>query len=241
MPIETPPPKYAAIINAIQARIEAGSYPGGSLRPSEAALAREFGASRSTVVRALEFLRERGWVDAQQGRGRTVLGRPPAPARSMPERVRAILTASEQAGGTLLAAGPAAAPARAAAALRLPEGAAVVARRLLVRAVVGPVELLTAYVPAELAVAAGLAVREPLRDGLLSHLRRHGVSPDHVLERISARPPTTREARLLEIGSRDCLLTVLWTVCDRAGHTFLAVDAAFPQARRSLEDTFHIA
>ena len=38
VPIETPPPKYTTIINAVQARIEAGTYRPGMLLPSEAAL-----------------------------------------------------------------------------------------------------------------------------------------------------------------------------------------------------------
>ena len=206
--------------------------------PSEAVLAKEFGASRSTVVRALEFLRQQGWVDAQQGKGRTVLG-PPSPPRSMPERVQAILTVGEQTAGVLLTAGQVAAFGLIASALLVPEGAAVVARRLLVRADARPVELRTVYVPTGVAAATGLAGSTPLPDGLLAHLVRRGMAvPYHVVERISARQPTAQEAAVLEIGRRDCLLTALWSVRDRAGRALLAIDAAFPASRRALEDCF---
>jgi GntR family transcriptional regulator len=89
--IEPMPPKYAAIANALQTRIENGVYPIADMLPSEAQLVREFSASRSTVVRALEYLRQLGYIEGVQGKGRMVLGRPSAPASPRPSRVRAAL------------------------------------------------------------------------------------------------------------------------------------------------------
>src|SRR6266511_3694699 len=64
MPVEVTPPKYVVIINALQGRIEDGTYPAGALLPSEATLTREFAAARPTVVRALEYLRQQGWIES---------------------------------------------------------------------------------------------------------------------------------------------------------------------------------
>lgn len=240
MPIETVTPRYAAIVNTIQARIEDETYPPGSMLPSETALMREFDVARTTVVRALEFLRTQGWIEAQQGKGRFVLGRPARASRRSPEQAYALLNADETAGVKLLEVGPVMAPGRAAHALGIGLNTPVVARRrLVVVDGVGPVELGTAYVPVELAAGTDVGASNPLPDGLLRHLAsRKGVEFDHATERISARLPTSEEVGLLEIGRRDPLLTVLLAVCDRAGQPLVAVDVVLPATRHELEDVF---
>lgn len=70
------PPKYVVIINALQQRINNGTYPPGGRLPSESDLIREFGASRPVVVRALDLLRQDGWIESRQGKGRFALSRP---------------------------------------------------------------------------------------------------------------------------------------------------------------------
>lgn len=76
MPIEYAAPKYVTIVNTMQARIEDGTYASGVMLPSETVLMGEFKASRPTVVRALEILRQDGWINSQQGRGRFVSAKP---------------------------------------------------------------------------------------------------------------------------------------------------------------------
>ena len=58
--MEFTPPKCAQIVNAIRERISDGTYPPGSMLPSETQLVREFATSRTTVVRALQMLRLQG-------------------------------------------------------------------------------------------------------------------------------------------------------------------------------------
>ena len=67
--LEFSPPKYAQIVNAVQRRIQDGTYLPGALLPSESQLVREFGVSRPTVVRALQVLQSQGWIDREHGRG----------------------------------------------------------------------------------------------------------------------------------------------------------------------------
>src|SRR5690348_15067878 len=81
VPIEVAPPKYVLIVNAVQQRIESGTYPAGVMIPSETELMREFGASRPIMVRALDLLRQDGWIESHQGKGRFVLGRPARASR----------------------------------------------------------------------------------------------------------------------------------------------------------------
>jgi GntR family transcriptional regulator len=240
VPIEVAPPKYVVMVNALQERIGNGTYPPGAMLPSESELIREFGASRPIVVRALDLLRQDGWIESRQGKGRFVLGPAARSSRRGREHSYELLEGAETAGIKLLEAKPVKASARVAAALDLPAGAPLVARRRLVVADgIGPVELGTAYLPQDLAEGTDVGSSTPLPEGLLRHIaQRKGVQFDHAAERISARTPTAEEAGLLEIGRRDPILTVLLSICDRVGTPLLAVDVLLPAARHELEDVF---
>jgi GntR family transcriptional regulator len=61
--------RYHQIADELRARVEHGDYGAGRLLPSEAELSTTFDASRVTVRRALEVLREEGLVDSRQGFG----------------------------------------------------------------------------------------------------------------------------------------------------------------------------
>ena len=240
MPIEVAPPKYVVIVNAVQQRIEDGTYPLGSMLPSETELIREFGASRPVVVRALDLLRQDGWIESRQGKGRFVLGRPGGADQRQRERRYAVLEDDERAGSTLLTAGAVPAPPRAAVALGIEPGTPVVARRRLITIDgLGPVELGTAFLPADLADGTGVGGGDALPEGLLRHVAsRKRVRFDHVSERISARLPDAEEARLLQIAEQDPVLTVLLSVCDRTAKPLLAVDLLLPARRHDLEDVY---
>ncbi len=237
MPVEVSPPKYVVIINALQGRIEDGTYPAGALLPSEATLTREFAAARPTVVRALEYLRQQGWIESRQGRGRFVLGKPTVAGARLSGYGYVLLNTGEDSSVTVLAAGLASASRRIAAMLGVAVGSTVVIRRRLVTiAGAGPAELHTVYAPADIASGTALGAREPLPDGLLTHLRRRtGVDLDHASERISARPASVSEARVMKVTARDCVLTVLLILHTRAGRPLAAIEVVLPASRRSLE------
>jgi GntR family transcriptional regulator len=240
MPIEFTPPKYAVIVNTLQERIGNGTYPPGSTLPSETALMREFSVSRPTAVRALELLRQQGWVEAQQGRGRTVIGSPESRGRRPPGYVREVLGLRETALVKVVSAGPVLAPPRAAAGLEIPAGTAVIARcRVVSHEQLGPIEVSTLYLPVELAAGTQVSNPVPLAEGVLVHLTRlRAVEFDHAVQRVSAKLPTPDECELLGIGRRDVLLTTLMTVFDRVGKPSLAIDTLLPVGRRELEDAF---
>lgn len=61
--------RYQAIADELRARIEGGDFGAGRLLPSEAELSGTYEASRVTVRRALELLRDEGLVDSRQGFG----------------------------------------------------------------------------------------------------------------------------------------------------------------------------
>lgn len=242
MPIEYRPPKYITIVNALQARIEDGTYTPGEMLPSETALMSEFDTSRPTVVRSLEILRQAGWIDAQQGKGRFARSKPAEP-RSLPARAASLLASEVEGRLRILDVGERPAPARASSALPLDEGEPVMVRRRLVSADgLGPVELSIVYVPRDLADGTAIGSPTPLVAGVLRHLAvRKGLAFDHVTERISARPATAEEADLLDAGPDSWLLTALFSVHARGGGPAFAVDVAVPPSRHGFEDSFPIA
>jgi GntR family transcriptional regulator len=68
--------RYLTIAGQLRERLEAGEFPAGRLLPSEAELSEAYDASRVTVRRALETLREDGLVDSRQGFGWFAAGPP---------------------------------------------------------------------------------------------------------------------------------------------------------------------
>jgi LacI family transcriptional regulator len=77
-------PKHRAIYEVLQREIATGAYPDGRL-PTEADLVRRFAASRPTVARALDALRQQGLIERRAGQGtflRAGSRADPAPAKT---------------------------------------------------------------------------------------------------------------------------------------------------------------
>jgi GntR family transcriptional regulator len=242
MPLEPIPAKYAIIASALKTRITTGAYPVGAMLPSEAQLVREFSASRSTVVRALEYLRQLGYIEGVQGKGRMVLGPPPPPASQPPSRVGLALHAPEATAATLVGAGRAPASPRVAATLAIPTGEPVVARQRLMPATdAGWPTLSTVYLPAVAAGGTAFTATDLLREGALDHLerRRQLVAAD-VVERVGVRTASARETTLLTLDHASSVLTSLLIVRNSGGHPVLVLDLVIPVPPIGLEDTFRL-
>ena len=65
--------KYEEIASVLRDRIADGVYPVDSMLPTQAELAKEFGASRMTVKKAIEILIIEGLIYSKQGNGTKVL------------------------------------------------------------------------------------------------------------------------------------------------------------------------
>lgn len=68
--------RYREIADELRVAVAGGEYGAGRLLPSEAELSARFDASRVTVRRALELLRDEGLLDARQGFGWFVASAP---------------------------------------------------------------------------------------------------------------------------------------------------------------------
>jgi GntR family transcriptional regulator len=210
--------------------------------PSEAQLVREFAASRSTVVRALEYLRQLGYIEGVQGKGRMVLGRPLALASRPPERVRAALHAAEAPAAVLIGAGRAPASTRVAATLAISVGEPVIARQRLILATDADRPTLnTVYLPAVESAGTAFHRADLLREGALDHLerRRHFVATD-VIEHLSTRAVSAREATLLALDRNTCVLTSLLIARNATGRPLLVVDLAIAVPSQGLVDIFKL-
>src|SRR5262249_11913970 len=157
-----------------------GEYPPGSLLPSEHQLSDEFQIARPTVVRALRVLRQDGWIETQQGKGSFVRGRPALAGLETARPGEEALSRDEsRAAGDLIEAGMAPPPARVGALRGKAGGGEVLCRRRLVRHDGEPSEIVTWWIPAELAAGTELASSEPLHGGVRAHLaRRKGIRID---------------------------------------------------------------
>jgi len=242
MPYEYTPPKYAQVIDELRRRIESGEYPPGSLLPSEHQLSDEFQIARPTVVRALRVLRQDGWIETQQGKGSFVRGRPALAGLESPRTGEEALNRDEsREPGEVIEAGITPPPPRVAALLGAAGKGGVLARRVLVRQDGEASELVTWWVPAALAEGTDLGKSELLQGGVRGHLsRRKGARVDHVLEQVTARHPSSGEAKLLGVGKSAAMLVMYVAARDASGGPVLVLEVVMPGDRHELEDAYQV-
>ncbi|MDQ2873949.1 MAG: GntR family transcriptional regulator [Actinomycetota bacterium] len=236
-------PKYAQVVAEIKRRIEQGTYPPGSLLPSEHQLAVEFGVSRPTIVRSLSALRHDGWIDTQQGKGSFVRGRP---AFADAERTRpahdVLEVAETELSGELVQAGVKLAPPHVVALLGLEPGARAFMRQRLLTDDGEPVELASAWLPLDLAAGTDLASPDLLAESIRHHLQsRKKIRLDHAVEQITARHPAGEEASLLRVTADTPVLSVIVTAYDAAGRAVQVSDLVLPGQRHELRDAYPLA
>ncbi|WP_242882448.1 GntR family transcriptional regulator [Actinomadura litoris] len=212
-----PPAKAQAITSALAARIVEGEMAAGAWLPSERELAREFGADRSTVRRALRMLAEQGLVQARRGAGVQV--RPERPVR------RAASDVTRQVGGwrgfhvsvradgrrpfTRTEVRETDADAQVARRLAVPPGTRVL-ERARIQGVEGepPVQTATTWVIME--IVARIPVLREIDTGpggIYSRLEEAGHRITFE-ESVTCRMPLVDEQRTLAIGAEQPVLTV---------------------------------
>ena len=234
------PPKYAQVVAEIKSRIERGQYPPGSLLPSEHQLVTDFGVSRPTIVKALAFLRQDGWIDTQQGRGSFVRGRPALAGAERTRPAQSVLELPEASlSGELVQAGVKLPPGYVTRLLGLEPGAKAFLRQRLLGDGDGPVELASVWLPMELASGTSLASPDLLDESIRHHLQaRKQIRFDHAVERISARLPAGEEAGLLQVAPDSPVLNVIVTVYDAAARPLQVVDIVLPGDRHEIHDAY---
>jgi GntR family transcriptional regulator len=243
MPYEYTPPKYAQVVQEIQRRIESGEYPAGSPLPSEHQLSEMFHVARATVARALQILRQDGWIVTQQGRGSFARGRPPWIALKSRTAEGAGLDRDESAElGDPVEVDVRVPPSRVAELLGSDSERPVVARQRLLRSGRDAYEMVTWWVPAELAEGTGVAAPELISGGVLKHLgQRKGAQIHHIVEQIAARHPTAREVRLLGVEESAAMLVMYLAAHNIDDVPILVLQVVMPGREQELENIYPYA
>ena len=234
------PPKYAQVVGEIKRRIETGTYPAGSLLPSEHQLVEAFGVSRPTIVKALGELRQDGWIDTQQGKGSFVRGRPALAGAERTRPAHEVLELPEaEVSGELVQAGVKLAPPHVRALLRLKPGDRAFVRQRLLTDEGEPVELASSWLPLELAAGTDLASPDLLNESIRHHLQaRKKIRLDHAVEQITARHPEGEEAALLRVAPDAPVLSVIVTAYDATARPIQVSDLVLPGQRHELRDAY---
>ncbi|WP_433259762.1 GntR family transcriptional regulator (plasmid) [Streptosporangium sp. CA-135522] len=212
--------KHRQIAEDLRAAIRSGEYPPGSPLPSHLELVERYGVSRSTVNTALGFLEAERLTRGVPGQGVFVLEW--RPVRVAVSRYAAVLepggqlgpweTACQQAGvnGAMVTIGVdcVLASVEVAAALGLGEGAQVIRRSRHAMIDRMPVQLHTAFYPADLVEGTPLAGTAKVVGGVYAAMRAAGFLPAAADEKVSTRPADHDEAAQLGLRQGTPVLTV---------------------------------
>jgi GntR family transcriptional regulator len=205
-------PVYKQIADHLRAAIAGGRLHEGDQLPSEAQLMDHYGVARMTIRNAMRLLQDEGLVTAEHGKGVYVRSRPPVrrlasdrfAQRHRKEGKAAFITEAEQAGATpqvdMIEIGESQPPSEIADRLGLSEGAAVVVRSRRYLLDGKPVEIAVSYIPAGLARGTPISDPDPGPGGIYARLEEHGHILERFTEDVTARMPTPKETRLLNLS-----------------------------------------
>lgn len=208
-------PAYRQIEDQLHDLIRAETLRPGDRMPPERDLARRFGVSRMTLRQALDALVRRGLL-ARNGRRGTFVAAPKVEQdlrvlRSYPDELHG---QGRAASTRLLGRNVVAAPARVAAALRLPAGACVIELERLRSADGLPFVAETSWLPAELFPVIGAGFRD---GSLWDAMSVAGHTVARAIERLEPVVAGPAEAALLHVAEGSPLMLVERTSFDRAG------------------------
>ena len=201
--------RYMRVASALAETIDAGKFVEREALPSERALSEEFDVSRETMRKAIKLLEARGYLVSRHGRGTFVA---PEPLRDMQRSIEGLSDEAARNGRALdqqiLFCGAVAAPAAAAAALKLDTGTLVARVRRVRRLDGNPTGIHDSF----------LSVDDPRRltralfeqSGSLYRVLRNefGIVLTDAAERISAVSAEGDEARCLAVWPNAPLLRV---------------------------------
>lgn len=213
--------RYRTIAQSLRAEIISGALAPGAVLPSEADLARAHGASRVTIRKALDVLRDDGLVDSRQGFGWFVSG---TPVRQPLTRVATIddqlAAAGHVAERQVLAFGFEPTPDRLVGVFGGDTVLRVVRRNL---ADGRPFDLVTVWVPEALGSGLSRDAVESASFYQLLDIRFGGAS-----QTIGAAVATETDADLLDVPVGSPLLVVERVSIDVEGSPVLVADHRFP-------------
>jgi len=213
-------PAYVRVLNDLRQKIESGAIPPGDAIPSVSALAQQHKVAGTTVQKAIRALKAAGLVESTIGKGVYVREVKLLVSRSA-DFVSPVPEGGKMPHGKSLPVeiDEVEPPDDIAEKLDVDLGESVVRRRRVMIDDAGDaLEIATSYIPMSIARGTPLERAPKLKDAMPSALKRFGYPPRGSREWVSARMPTTDEARTLKISAGTPVLRTLrltWTDDDR--------------------------
>lgn len=234
-------PAYRQIADRLRGRIASGELAPGDRVPSEAELMDTYSAARATVRQAVGVLRTEGLVVAEQGRGAFVRGRPPVrrlaydrfARRHRDEGKAAFLAEMEgrRPQVEVLAVEPYTAPAEVAERLGVPPESKVLRRFRRYLDDGQPLETATSYIPWSLAEGTAMVDANPGPGGIYARIEEQGHRLGKFTEEVTARMPTSEEARALALPTGTPVLHLVRTAYDTDGQAVEVCDTVMAADR----------
>lgn len=228
----SPVPLYYQIARQLQDDIEAGVIQPGSRLDNEVELAEKLLVSRPTVRQAIRVLVDQGLVVRRRGVGTIVVPRVVRRPIALSSLYDDLAHAQRKPTTKVLRIAEEPPPPEVATRLVLGDGAPVLVIDRIRFAEDEPIALMCNYIP------KGLVDIDPERlsdTGLYETLRASGISPRVAEQTIGARQATAREARLLEIATREAVLTMTRVAFDDAGRAIEYGSHIYPGSRYSFQ------
>lgn len=238
-------PKYLQIAGHIRDQIVRGDRPPGSEVPSERELAATWNVARPTASKALDVLRQQGFVESRVGSGTYVLDQSPAPrARERYDRAKQLGTMySEHESIEFLQARVVPGPEYVTTALGIAAGSDVIERqRLLSNDSAGPIELSTSWFPAGLAEKAPrLLDRERIRGGTGPYVSElTGRQQSYARDQVCARSGAGEECRPLRLPDGSPVLVYWLTLFDEDDVPIQFDEAVYPPERWAFRQEYAV-
>lgn len=238
--------RYRQVADDLRERIALGDVGAGGTLESEAELGRRYGASRMTVRKALESLRDEGLVTARQGAGWFVAGRSFAQRLALGtfrHAESAVATSGARLRRTVTGFDYLPAPGHIAALLAVPPGTEVLRVRSVRRtaaddpAATEPLERATEWVPA--ALAEPLSRASAADPGIWNSLQRSGSAIATVRQSMTAGVAGELDNELLAATLGTPLLLIRRVAVAADGTPVAVSDHRYLAHRFSLEVEFN--
>ena len=210
----SPIPLYFQVARHLELAIEDGTLPPGTRFVNEVQLADDLNLSRPTIRRAMGYLVDRGLLVRRRGIGTEVVKQRVRRPLELTSLYDDLAASGQQPTTEVLVNERINAPAEAAEALGILEGAGVI-RIVRLRSASGQaIARLTNYIPADLFEVSSESLEQ---HGLYHLLRRAGVTLHAANQSIGARRATAEEARSLGEARGAALLTMRRIAFDAHG------------------------
>lgn len=230
----SPVPLYFQFAQQLQKLIETGVLPPGTRLSNEISMADQFGLSRPTMRQAMQHLVDKGLLARKRGVGTQVVTNRIRRQVEFTSLYEDLEREERRPRTEVLSIETSPASADIAAALRIDEGADVVAIERLRFADDQPIALMHNHLPAGLVDLTAEALAE---SGLYQLLRQSGTSLSTAEQTIGARRATAAEAKLLHETRGATLLTMSRTAYDSSGRPVEYGAHVYRASRYSFEMT----